>query len=250
MRLSFPKYWVCLAVVVLSCATTWLSACSSDECDTDEQRCANASLAQTCQAVGGSECKDFDFFCKGPSMRWGTKSQCPSSTACLMAGSEAVCSYTPEPSPLCAAGGFICIQNDLVECKSGYPTAVFSCGDQATCKQVMSGSTNCAYCASDGVFNATCALGAAAACVNNAIYECICSDLYHLSETCGSGQSCVTAQLPGTTGPSYLDTFCALSSQPDPKCPNTRNGYYCASNVLVACTNGYAVESTSGVSCQ
>jgi hypothetical protein len=254
VRRSLSRQWFILEAALLWGSAGWLSACSNDdECETDEQRCGDASTAQICQSYGGSGCGDdvlCGLFSKGPTLRWAMKRLCGGGTTCVMAGAEAVCSLTTKPSPLCAQGGYICMQNDLVECVSGYPALAFSCGDVDSCKQTAFADRSCAYCANNPTRNATCALGAASACANNSIYDCMCDDLYKLSATCGAVETCVTVQRPGTSGPGYLDTFCALSSQPDPRCPNTSGGYYCTGSVWTSCTNGYAVAAPSSFTCQ
>lgn len=253
MRRCPLRRWFILEVALLW-GTASLSACSNDnECDNGEQRCGDAATAQICQSHGGADCAPdtaCSIFSEKPTRSWALKHKCATGTTCVVAGAEAVCSLTPDPSPLCAKGGYICMQNNLVECVAGYPSLAFSCGDVDSCRQTTFVDRNCAQCTSSPTYNATCALGAASACANNSVYDCMCDALYQLSKACGSNESCVTVQRPGTVGTSYLDTFCALSSQPDAKCPNEYTGYYCTGSVWTSCTNGYAVASPIGFSCQ
>lgn len=112
------------------------------------------------------------------------------------------------------------------------------------------GDLSCAHC-DDGseVPSPACAAGQTSTCANGSTYGCACGDRQGAPSTpClgdgGAPETCVSVQRPGTTEIGYVDSFCALSSQPDPQCGDQVESAYCGSDgIEVGCWDGYDVPS-------
>jgi hypothetical protein len=251
-----------VASAAVSAATAVLAACSNGECSGGAQRCGPDGTPQICEDTSAGNCGEDNILCfNSGSPSWTNQSACSNGASCVVAGGMAVCSMTKSTDPSCADGGSICFGNDVVECTGGYPVFVQNCAS-LTCKQDPSGydytranaegiafvgNLRCAYCSNGSeVSNAGCATGRTYTCANNSIFLCLCGDIQGTPNTaCADGgppETCVLVQRPGTTQIGYVDSFCALSSQPDPQCGDKVESSYCGSDGFeVSCSDGYDV---------
>ncbi len=224
----------CVTLFAASIAVAALDGCS-DECQSGQVECTDGGIRRCVDPNG-----DTPGFSP---LRWETVACDAPNPYCVVLRTTPTCSAAPGPASECDTPETqFCLHDSVASCEDGFLFSQGACA--GTC--VAEGGS-CAFC-DDGtaVADATCAAGATSTCFEGSVYSCTCGERQRKTDDCTSGRSCVTASTAPDMG-GMLESFCALSSSPDPLCTTGSSGY-CTSRGAVSCRDGYD-DSTTACTC-
>jgi hypothetical protein len=217
-----------------------------------QTKCGSSTQVVICEPFDNS-----DTFGGGESLQWepapgrpgSAPGPCATGDSCVEAEGQAFCSPVSAPVQECAADGYSCWQNSVVQCTGGFPMVNLTSCQGATC--ATTADRTCGYClppdtmaVSDPGCASSSTCGAnlnpcSPTCVGNSVYQCNCGLRLAQQTDCGDAGVCVNSSVDNS------GALCALSSAADPQCVRLgTTGRYCGDGGLVQCSDGYIVSFT------